>query len=244
MPVAIVVGGARRIGASIVKGLAEEGYDVGFTYHTSQAEAESLVGGLATAGVNAAVACCDVTDPDALTRALDELTTNLGHADVVISCAGVFPPATAVQELTEHHITETFRVNTLPLLTIARLYQHACRERQQSGRIVVIGSLGAREIWRDRAAYNVSKAALTTLAHSLARSLAPQICINIVAPGAIAQPLDQRDTDSSLVDVSRIPMQRHGTASDVVDAVRYFARCSPYITGQTIVVDGGYGLIR
>ena len=244
MPVAIVVGGARRIGAAIVKGLADDGYDIGFTYHTSRAAAESLSGALSAAGRKVSTSCCDVADPDALTHALDELAAALGHADVVISCAGVFPPATAVEHLTEQHVSETFRVNTLPLLTIARQYQLKCRERQQQGRIVVIGSLGAREIWRDRAAYNVSKAALSTLAHSLARSLAPQICINTVAPGAIAQPLDQRESDSSLVDVSRIPMQRHGVAADVVDAVRYFARCSPYITGQTIVVDGGYGLVR
>ena len=187
---------------------------------------------------------CDVTDPVMLTDALTRLTDTLGTADVVVSCAGVFPPATAVQDLTEQHVLDTLRVNTLPLLTLSRLYEQQCRQGQRSGRIVVIGSLGAREIWKDRAAYNVSKSALTTLAHSLARSLAPQICLNIVAPGAIAQPLDQRDSDASLVDVSRIPMQRHGEAADVVDAVRYFARCSPYITGQTIVVDGGYGLVR
>ncbi|MBU3679811.1 MAG: SDR family oxidoreductase [Candidatus Kapabacteria bacterium] len=244
MPVAIVVGGARRIGAAIVRGLADEGYDVGFTYHTSQSAAEKLSATLLAAGRKVSTARCDITDPDALTHALHELSSVLGHAHVVISCAGVFPPAAAVQDLTEQHMTEAFRANTLPLLTIARQYRLQCYEYQQSGRIVVIGSLGAREIWRDRAAYNVSKAALMTLAHSLARSLAPQISINTVAPGAIAQPLERRDTDSSLVDVSRIPMQRYGEAADVVDAVRYFARCSPYITGQTIVVDGGYGLVR
>lgn len=244
MPVAIVVGGARRIGAAIVRGLSQDGYDVGFTHHTSIAEADALVGSLTADGCKAATAMCDVTDPVMLTDALNRLAGALGPADVVVSCAGVFPPATAVQDLTEQHVLDTLRVNTLPLLTLSRVYEQQCRQDQRSGRIVVIGSLGAREIWKDRAAYNVSKSALTTLAHSLARSLAPQICLNIVAPGAIAQPLDQRDSDASLVDVSRIPMQRHGEAADVVDAVRYFARCSPYITGQTIVVDGGYGLVR
>ncbi len=244
MPVAIVVGGARRIGAAIVRGLSQDGYDVGFTHHTSTAEADALVSSLTADGRRAATAACDVTDPVMLTDALTRLARELGPAEVIVSCAGVFPPATAVQNLTEQHMAETFRVNTIPLLTIAQHYERVCREQLRSGRIVVIGSLGAREIWRDRAAYNVSKAALATLAHSLARSLAPQICINTVAPGAIAQPLDRRDSDASLVDVSRIPMNRHGDAADVVDAVRYFAHCSTYITGQTIVVDGGYGLVR
>lgn len=242
MPVAIVIGGARRIGAAIVRGLASDGFDVGLTYHSSADQATELRSSLTA--VRCTMRRCDVTIPDELTASMNGLCDELGAADVVVYNVGVFPAATPVDELGEDDLLGALRVNTLPLLTIARAYQQQCRAAQRTGRIVVIGSLGAREIWRDRAAYNTSKAAQATLAHSLARSLAPMITVNIVAPGAIAQPLETQESDASLVDPGRIPMKRHGQASDVVDAVRYFARCSDYITGQTIVVDGGYGLVR
>ncbi len=242
MPVAIVIGGARRIGAAIVRGLASDGYDVGLTYHSSAQQATELR--LSLTAVRCTLRRCDVTIPDELKTAMNGLCDELGAADVVVCNVGVFPAAAPVDELGEDDVLGALRVNTLPLLTIARAYQQQCRSAQRTGRIVVIGSLGAREIWRDRAAYNTSKAAQATLAHSLARSLAPMITVNIVAPGAIAQPLEAQESDVSLVDPGRIPMKRHGQASDVVDAVRYFARCSGYITGQTIVVDGGYGLVR
>ena len=242
MPVAIVIGGARRIGAAIVRGLASDGYDVGLTYHTSVQQATELCSSL-TEG-HSAIRQCDVTIPDELTASIDGLSVELGMADVIVYNVGVFPPAASVNDLLEDDLLDALRINTLPLLTIARVYERQCRATDRTGRIVVIGSLGAREIWRDRAAYNTSKAAQATLALSLARSLAPMISLNIVAPGAIVQPLEAQESDASLVDPGRIPMKRHGQASDVVDAVRYFARCSGYITGQTIVVDGGYGLVR
>lgn len=244
MPVAIVVGGARRIGAAIVRGLARDGYDVGLTYHTSEQQATYEQSWVVESGRRSGTLRCDVTIPDQLTGAIEELTQSLGQPDVVICCVGVFPDGKTVQELDEADVLSALMVNTLPVLTIARVYERLCKGAGTHGRIIVIGSLGAREIWRNRAAYNTSKSAQSTLALSLARSLAPLISLNIVAPGAIAQPLDEQEQDSSLVDPERIPMKRHGSAEDVVDAVRYFATCSDYITGQTIVVDGGYGLVR
>jgi 3-oxoacyl-[acyl-carrier protein] reductase len=244
MPVAFVIGGARRIGAAIVRGLASDGFDVGLTYRSSMQQAAELTSSVTDSGRRAGLYRCDVTNPTELTAAVDELTRELGPPDVIVYNVGVFPPATPVKELREDDLIDAIRINTIPLLTIARAYQRHCLASDHGGRIVVIGSLGAREIWRDRAAYNTSKAAQTTLALSLARSLAPTIRLNIVAPGAISQPHEAQESDASLVDPARIPMKRHGQATDVVDAVRYFARCSEYITGQTIVVDGGYGLVR
>jgi NAD(P)-dependent dehydrogenase (short-subunit alcohol dehydrogenase family) len=189
------------------------------------------------------IAKCDVTDALELGDVLTDLEDKLGFPDVVVYNAGVFPKAAPPADIAEDDLLSAIRVNTLPVLTLSRYYEMRCRELKRTGRVIILGSLGAREIWRDRAAYNTSKAAQHTLALSLARSLAPLMSINIVAPGQIVLEGEQ-ESQSAFVSERRIPKERHGSADDVVDAVRYFARCSEYITGQTIVVDGGYGLVR
>lgn len=244
MPVAWITGGARRIGKGLALRLADRGYDICFTYNTSSTEAMITKQQIESVGRNCMMLQCDVADEIALSETLRQFASGLGLASVVISNAGIFPEPKSVQQTTNLLMEETLRVNTLPLLTIARVYQSLCVEQNQEGRLISIGSLGAEEIWKDRVAYNVSKSALKTLAHSLARSMAPAITVNTVAPGAIAQPLESTNSDASLIDPSRIPMMRHGNIDDVFDAVWFFASASLYITGQTLVVDGGYRLVR
>ncbi|MEY3387028.1 MAG: hypothetical protein RIR53_1839 [Bacteroidota bacterium] len=244
MPVAIIIAGARRIGASIAKGLAASGFDVGITFNTSATEAAEVCQQIQQGGRQCHALPCDVTDHQQLTDALTSLHSLLGRADVVVFNAGVFPAPTHPTDLHESDLLDALRINTVPILTVARWYDALCREGSLSGRIVVLGSLGAREIWRDRAAYNTSKSAQQTLVMSLARSLAPHLSINIVAPGIILTDEERHDSSAPIVSERRIPMGRAGDATDVVDAVHYFATCSRYITGQVIVVDGGYGLVR
>ena len=91
-------------------------------------------------------------------------------------------------------------------------------------------------------AYNVSKAGVLQLTRALARELAPNISVNVVCPGAIYMPSDPSIVDTSLISVEKVPMKRLGSALDVFDAVWFFATASTYITGQSLIVDGGYEL--
>ncbi|MEY2719682.1 MAG: hypothetical protein RLZZ273_1048 [Bacteroidota bacterium] len=244
MPVAFVIGGARRLGRSISLRLASAGYDVGITYHTSKLHAETLQQEISQIGLECIVSCCDLRDEQALYSSWNALVQALGMPDLVVVAAGVFPDAQDPVNIAPEQFIDAIRVNALPLVVLAGLYSGLCSKAQRTGRIVSIGSLGATEIWKDRLLYNSSKSAARTAALSLARSLAPQVSINIVAPGAIAQPHDATEADRRLIPAERIPMQRHGTDADVCDAVMFFATSSNYITGQTIYVDGGYGLTR
>ncbi len=244
MPVAWITGGARRLGKSIALSLAERGFDVCFTYNTSVAPAARIRTQIEALGRKAYAEKCDVSNPVLLVETLERFATHFGIADVIVSNAGIFPHPLPIAESTEEELQHALAVNTIPLLTIARTYYRMCSVHAVTGRIVSIGSLGSTEVWKDRLAYNVSKAALATLAKGLARQLAPTIAVNVVAPGAISIPDDVTENDSGLASVNRIPMGRYGTAEDVSDAVWYFATCSSYITGQTITVDGGYGLVR
>lgn len=244
MPVAFVIGGARRLGRSISRRLGQLGYDLGVTYNTSTQHAQSLQDEMSLLGRRVTIKQCDIRDDQSLAKTWNSLTSELGVPDVVVISAGVFPDAKSPIGITSEQFIDAIRVNTLPLVLIAGRYAQDCVDAQRSGRIISLGSLGATEIWKDRLLYNASKAAARTSALSLARSLAPTLSINIVAPGAIVQPDDVSDSDKSLIPIERIPMLRHGSDDDVCDAVLYFAQASTYITGQTIYVDGGYGLTR
>lgn len=245
MPVVWISGGARRIGKGLALRFAERGYDVCITYRTSEWEATSVCEKIRSLGQIAHAMQCDVRVDSDITRALETCTAMLGCPDVIVSNVGVFPARTPVATMSEQDVVDAFAVNTVPLLTISRVYHELCTRHDVHGRIISIGSLGAHEIWRDRIAYNVSKSALHTMVQTLARGLAPMIAVNSVAPGVIAQPDDVAEHEmQSMVATERIPMQRHGDVNDVFDAVWFFATASHYITGQTLLVDGGYHLTR
>jgi len=243
MPIVWITGGARRIGKGLALRMAERGFDVGLTYNSSEKEALITAHEIELLGRRCLPLKCNVADPLALEMAITQFESTLGLANVVISNAGIFPSAKAMNQLNIAELEYTLRVNTLPLAVLAKYFYASCKLAGATGRLISIGSLGAEEIWLDRAAYNVSKSALQTLALSLARSCAPVLTVNTVAPGAITQPEDVTESDAFLIDQSRIPMQRHGTIEDIFSAVFFFSSASSYITGQTIVVDGGHRLV-
>ena len=246
MPVVFVTGGARRIGRALALGFAEKGYDVGITYNASMGAAEATLRELRSLGVRAEARQCDVSDDVALNHSLYELESILGTPSVMISNAGIFPQRKSIDALSVDDLRATMSVNTTPLLTIAKAFREMRLKANdnQTGRLVSISSIGALEIWKDRIDYNVSKNSLVTLVKALARALAPSITVNTVAPGAIKIEGEATEAEKSLTAVDRIPLGRYGTPTDVFDAVWFFATATPYITGQIISVDGGYGLTR
>lgn len=244
MPSVFITGGARRIGGALARAFAQRGYDVGITYHTSAEAARATVNACTASGVRAVAHGCDVADEQALVQAFDAIVAAHGVPDVVVSNAGIFPDAMSVDALEADIIRRTIDVNTLPLVTLGKAYHHHVRATSGTGRLISISSLGAIETWRDRLPYNVSKSALLAAVHSLARSLAPAIAVNTVAPGAIRILDEPTEADNAMSRIDRIPMGRHGTTDDIMDAVWFFATCSAYVTGQFLAVDGGYHLTR
>lgn len=226
MPSIVITGGGRGLGRGLAEFFAERTWKVGVTVHTSEPPDH--------AGIVAHAA--DVTKPDQLTTALDHLAEQIGLPDVVISNAGVFPARRSVMELLPEDLQQTLEVNTVPLLTIARwMHAHQRPTPASVQRLISISSLGAFEVWRERIDYHTSKAALVALVSSLAREMAPSITVNSIAPGAFT-------SSAGLPPLDKIPAGRYGTVNDVADVVWMLATGSSYITGQTIIVDGGYHL--
>jgi len=234
--VALVTGGARRIGRAIALQLAASGTDVAITYRDSQPEAEETVRSLAALNVEAFAVRTDLTDAENIRQSVAAVVEEFGRLDILVNNAGLFESA-ALEQITVEQWDRIFATNTrAPFLMGQAAYPHL---RAAGGRIINIGSLGGMHPWATHAHYCTSKAALHMLSQTMAKAWAPEVSVNCVVPGMIAQ----GEVDPAYTRFAeKTPMQRNGTAQDVAAAVLFFATGPHFITGQLLAVDGGLGL--
>lgn len=233
---ALVTGGAKRIGRTLALTLAEAGADVAITYRGSEAEALATVTELQSFGVRALASHCDVREESSVDAAVAAVVDGLGGLDLLVNNAGAFETR-ALENISVAEWDAMFEVNTRgPFLMAKVAHPHLKAAR---GRIVNIGSLGGLQAWATHAHYCTSKAALHMLSHTMAKSWAPEISVNCVAPGMIVM----GEVNPAYEQFARnTPMQRNGRAEDVAAAVLFFATGPHFITGQLLAVDGGLGL--
>jgi 3-oxoacyl-[acyl-carrier protein] reductase/pteridine reductase len=235
----LITGGARRIGRAIALRMAECGANVVFTYLHSEAEAEKLVAQIGRMQRQAFALRCDVTDERNVAEAIKEVQRTVGEIDVLVNNAALYETV-PFEELTVAQWDRMFAGNARGPFIVSRAAVPSLRKRQ--GRIINLGSLGGLRPWASHAHYCASKAALTMLSEVMAKALAPEIAVNCVAPGMI----DTGENPSSKTlkhFAEKTPMRRNGTNQDVAQAVLFFAAAPKFITGQTLVVDGGLGLV-
>lgn len=234
--VAIITGGAARVGRSIAAHLAQHGYDLLVTFHRSEEAAGTLASECAKAGSRCELLRCDLRDADAAVRLADAHATWFGERlDLLVHNASVFPAA-ALESTTRELMWEVLAVHVVgPQLVTAAL---AGRLRHSRGCVVAITDGVDGRGFRKHAAYAASKAALNSLVRSWALSLAPEARANAVAPGVVAWPDDMPD-DERRAYLSRVALGRPGTPEDIAHAVRFLAEDAPYLTGVVLGVDGG-----
>ncbi|MGC2163661.1 MAG: SDR family oxidoreductase [Silvibacterium sp.] len=233
---ALVTGAARRIGRAIALALAEEGAHVAITYRDSGEQAAQTVMELEALGVRALAVPANVRDPESIRSAVARVAAELGSIDVLVNNAGRFETA-ALESITVEQWDAMFETNTRgPFLTAqaALPYLKAAR-----GRIINIGSLGGMHPWPTHAHYCTSKAALHMLTQTMSKAFAPEISVNCVAPGMIANGEASAEYEHF---ARKTPMQRNGSPQEVAAAVMFFAAGPHFITGQILGVDGGLGL--
>ena len=234
---ALVTGGARRIGRAVALALAEAGADLTITYLTSQPDADQTIASIQRLGCRAQAQRCDLRSEESVGEAVAAAAAFHGHLDIVVNNAAVFE-SVALDRLTLARWDAIFETNARGPFLVAR--DALPYLRKSHGRIVNIGSLGGIHAWPDHAHYCASKAALHMLTQAMAKAFAPEVSVNCVAPGWIE--LDGTDSGESRRFALKTPLQRNGTASDVAQAVLFFASNSGFVTGQILVVDGGLGL--
>jgi len=234
--VALVTGGAKRIGRTLALTLAEAGAQVAITYRESATEAEGVVRLLAELDVDAMAVRCDVAQPESVTETVAAVVEEFGQLDLLVNNAGAFASA-ALEDISVEQWDAMFATNTRgPFLVAQAAYPHL---RAAHGRIINIGSLGGVHPWATHGHYCTSKAALHMLSQTMAKAWAPAISVNCVAPGMIVQGEVGAAYEHF---AAKTPMQRNGTVADVAAAVLFFATGPHFITGQLLAVDGGLGL--
>jgi NAD(P)-dependent dehydrogenase (short-subunit alcohol dehydrogenase family) len=229
--VALVTGGAKRIGRSIAEKLSALGAAVIVNYQNSKTEAEELVGSMQAAGGRAMAWQADVSRRDQVTHMFEAVSREFGRLDILINNAAIFFPA-PFESLTEEQWDRIMNSNLKSTFLCSQAATPLLRA--SGGQIINMSSLGGLLSWPAYTHYCVSKAGVIMLTRCMARALAPEIRVNSIAPGTIEFPGEVPHEEF----IRRAPLHRTGTGEDITNAVEYLLSAD-FVTGQTIVVDGG-----
>lgn len=235
----LVTGGAKRVGAAIVRRLHAAGANIVIHFHSSQNEALALCFELN--GMRQDSAQCvqaDLVDVAALQPMVEEATRCFGRLDALINNASSFY-ATPLEALDEAQWMDLVGTNLKAPLFLAQAA--AAELKRHSGCIISIVDIHAERPMHGHLLYSVAKAGLVALTKSLAQELAPQVRVNAVAPGVIIWPEgdEWNDEEKRRKIVAHTLLKREGEPDDIARTVQFLIADAPYITGQVIAVDGG-----
>jgi len=241
--VALVTGGATRIGAEISRTLARAGAIVAVHCHRSLAAAEDLVEEIEADNGEAFVVRGDLAQDEDRSALVDSVIDRAGRLDILVNNASIFERIT-LNDMTSDAANMMWKINAeAPLMLIQHAAPHLRFEGiNQPGSVInIIDNASGRNDWPNHSHYCASKAALLSITRSLAQELAPSIRINAIGPGAILfQDWESEERKSAVL--SSIPMQRVGKSEEIAETVLFLAAGPAYITGQIIDVDGGWSL--
>jgi 3-oxoacyl-[acyl-carrier protein] reductase len=237
--VALVTGAAKGIGRGIALALAKEGYHVAISDIDVMA-LSSVQAEITDLGVKALAVECDVSKKNEVDAMVEKVVADLGSLDVLVNNAGIYP-FVAFKDMTEE---QWDKVMTINLKSNFLCSQAAAKVLPNGGRIVSISSVASIIGFAGLAHYCATKGGINAMIRALALELADRkITVNAVAPGAIQTPGAASSDEQTAQTVMAIPMARMGQPEDIANAVVFLAsEQSSYITGQIIVVDGGWTL--
>ena len=243
--VALVTGGAKGIGAAIVRELAAKNYDVVINYLTSQKEAEFLANELTSKyGVNILTFKCDVSNENQVEEMIKFIENKLGGVDILINNAAI-DLSNMWHEKKIEDFKRTLDVNVVGSYNVARrVYKHMLD--QKWGRIVNISSTnGINTYYPMCLEYDASKAALISLTHNLSIEFAPYVTVNAIAPGFIGTESELEGYDEEFLksEQEKILVGRYGKPEEVAKLVVFLVSDDAgYINNSVIRIDGGqYG---
>ena len=236
--VAVVTGAANGLGLADAERLAAGGYAV----VVADIDAEAAATAAERLGGGSIGVVVDVVDPDAVQALFSRVDDEFGRLDVLVNNAGISYPEPTVevtedrwQRMIDIHLGGTFRCSRCAYPLLAR----------QGGAIVNVSSIAAILGAGKRASYSAAKGGIAALTRDLAIEWAPAgIRVNAVAPGVIATEILTENIERGLLDPAtfdeRIPLGRLGRPGEIAETVFFLADTATYVTGQVIVVDGGF----
>jgi pteridine reductase len=232
---ALVTGAGRRVGRAIATALGERRMHVAVHYHGSEDGARETASDIERAGGKASLFRADLGQSDSPQKLVDEVVEQLGGLDVLVNSAAVMQ-RTPLETVTPADWDTTFALNArAPFFAAVAAGRHM--QARGGGAIVNIADLAALETWPAYIPHGLSKTVVVQMTRSLARALAPTVRVNAVAPGAVMLPEGWDEAAGERLRRTT-PLKRLGSVNDVVGAVIYLLEAD-FVTGETIVVDGG-----
>jgi len=231
--VALVTGAAKRLGRAVALRLAEEGADIVVHYRSSQAEAQEAASEIEKLGRRAIAIGADLSKVAEIKRLIDEAGKHFGRLDILVNSAANFLPASVIsttEEVWDASLDTNLRAPFFCAQAAAPLL------RRTRGVIVNFADTGGILGWTGYIPHSVSKAGVVVLTRILAKALAPEVRVNAIAPGTITMAGDPPEWQADFIKLA--PLRRTGTPNDITEAVLFLVE-SKFITGHTLVVDGG-----
>jgi pteridine reductase len=236
-PVALITGGAKRVGAVIARTLHAAGYDLTLHCRHSLAEAEALAAELSQQRAGSVLVLqAELADTQRLPQLVDGTLARYGRLDALINNASTFYD-TPIEKANIDQWNDLFASNAQAPFFLAQAALPALRAAH--GAIVNLVDIYAERSIANYPIYVMAKGALAAMTRTLALDLAPDIRVNGVAPGAVMWPSDGKSYDDQQAMMARTPLGRAGTPEDVAATVLWLLRDAPFVTGQIIRVDGG-----
>lgn len=233
--VALVTGAGRRLGRALAQALASRGMTVALHYHGSQDGARSLEQEIRASGGHAGCFPADLSSAEAARALPGRVAAEWGRLDVLVNSAAIMHQLT-FEETTPAQWDSILNLNLRSLFFCAQGAAPALREAR--GKIVNLADLAGLQPWPGFAAHSISKAGVVMLTQVLARSLAPDVAVNAIAPGAVLVPEEYSNEERDRLARST-PLRRLGSPSDVIAGLLYLLEGGDFVTGHTLVIDGG-----
>lgn len=231
---ALVTGAGVRVGRAIALALAKAGMNVAVHYARSAGEADSVVAEIRKLGRSAESFGADLSADGAPEKLIGEVVSRMGPPDVLVNSAAVME-RTPLGQVTYEKWEATMRLNLRAPFFLSQAAAKVMKPR--GGVIINIADLAAFETWSGYIPHSISKAGVVHMTRAMAHALAPGIRVNGIAPGAVLLP-DGWPEDSRRRLEESTPLKRLGTPDDVTGALLYLL-AADYVTGETIIVDGG-----
>lgn len=233
--VAIVTGGAVRLGKALALALAEQGVRLAIHYGSSAGPAQELVKEIRLLGSEATAIQADLSLPGEARSIVERAVAHFGQVDILVNSAAIFEPGNW-DDTTEANWDRHFAINLKSPFFLSQAFA-AQVGRDQAGHIVNIADWRGARPGPDHVAYTLTKAAVIAMTRSLALALAPNILVNAIAPGLILPPPGQ---DQAYLErkAGQVPVQRVGSPEEIANTLVFLLR-SDFITGDLIFVTGG-----
>ncbi|MDF3928179.1 3-oxoacyl-ACP reductase family protein [Pseudomonas putida] len=237
--IAVVTGGSRGIGKSIVLALAGAGYQVAFSYVRDEASAAALQAQVEGLGRDCLAVQCDVKEAPSIQAFFERVEQRFERIDLLVNNAGITRDGLlATQSLSD--ITEVIQTNLVGTLLCCQQVL-PCMMRQRSGCIVNLSSVAAQKPGKGQSNYAAAKGGVEALTRALAVELAPRnIRVNAVAPGIVSTDMSQALVGAHEQEIqSRLLIKRFARPEEIAEAVLYLAERGLYVTGEVLSVNGG-----